>query len=339
MRRPISARMAGGIAAAASALLGCAEWRRPPLMAGYEAGAPLVHEQALVGLDAGGNAAALQLLDAEGRPAELELLVLDGLGGPTRHLLQAPAAVAAAAAAALRTAGREARPLLADVGERTWPAAVRTARERGFAAALPERTAPEWRIPGAPAAGALPLSLRVALEDQGDPPAFTLRLSLDAAKEAGPRDVELVRQPVAGAPIPGGLWISNRIVWLLSGSVGREPLRRTVGLRSASLSRGEASLHDLQGRAWQASGDLERARREFDLAIAADPAFFDGLYDAAAAAARVGKADEAIALLRRAALVDRQRVQVLGRDDADLKLLRRREDVRALLGLKRPPPE
>jgi hypothetical protein len=32
-------------------------------------------------------------------------------------------------------------------------------------------------------------------------------------------------------------------------------------------------------------------------------------------------------------------VQVLGRDDDDLKVLRRRPEVRALLGMKRAPPE
>ena len=36
--------------------------------------------------------------------------------------------------------------------------------------------------------------------------------------------------------------------------------------------------------------------------------------------------------------MDPRRVQVMGRDDEDLKVLRKRPDVRALLGMKRPPP-
>jgi hypothetical protein len=42
-------------------------------------------------------------------------------------------------------------------------------------------------------------------------------------------------------------------------------------------------------------------------------------------------------LLRRAAAVDPARVQVLGRNDDDLKALRARPDVREILGLRRPP--
>jgi flagellar motor protein MotB len=50
-----------------------------------------------------------------------------------------------------------------------------------------------------------------------------------------------------------------------------------------------------------------------------------------------GRADAAVALLRRAAGVDRRRVQVLGRDDEDLVSLRNRQDVRKLLGLPSSP--
>ncbi len=75
------------------------------------------------------------------------------------------------------------------------------------------------------------------------------------------------------------------------------------------------------------------------MAIAADPRFIDALYNAASTAALADREADAVAYLRRAAEVDPRRVQVLGRDDDDLKVLRRRADVRALLGLKRLPPE
>jgi hypothetical protein len=65
----------------------------------------------------------------------------------------------------------------------------------------------------------------------------------------------------------------------------------------------------------------------------------DGLYNAASAAALSDRAEDAVALLRRAAAIDPGRVQVLGRNDEDLRVLRKRPDVRALLGLKRPPRE
>jgi hypothetical protein len=46
-----------------------------------------------------------------------------------------------------------------------------------------------------------------------------------------------------------------------------------------------------------------------------------------------------MALLRRAARVDRRRLEVLGRDDESLARLRSRPDLRELLGMKRPPPD
>jgi tetratricopeptide (TPR) repeat protein len=112
-----------------------------------------------------------------------------------------------------------------------------------------------------------------------------------------------------------------------------------VGVQRGSLVRGEAELHNLHGLADYSAGDLDAARREFDRAIAADPNYVDGLYNAASAAALSDRTDDAIALLKRAAAVDPGRVQVLGRNDDDLKILRKRSDVRALLGLRRPPPE
>ena len=110
-------------------------------------------------------------------------------------------------------------------------------------------------------------------------------------------------------------------------------------MRRGSIARGEAQLHNGHGLADYAAGDLDAARREFDRAIAADAGFVDSLYNAASAAALSDRAEEAVALLRRAVAVDAARVQVLGRNDDDLKVLRKRADVRALLGLHRPPRE
>jgi Flp pilus assembly protein TadD len=105
------------------------------------------------------------------------------------------------------------------------------------------------------------------------------------------------------------------------------------------VTRGEAELHNLHGLADSGAGELDAARREFDRAIAADPRYVDGLYNAAATAALSDRPEEAVAFLRRAAAIDRARVQVLGRNDEDLESLRRRADVRELLGLRRLPPE
>src|SRR5882762_2228581 len=85
--------------------------------------------------------------------------------------------------------------------------------------------------------------------------------------------------------------------------------------------------------------EVELARREFGRAIAADPTYAEGLYDAAVTAATAGRAEEAVDLLRRAAALDPIRVQVRGRNDEALAALRSRGDVRALLGMHRLPPE
>jgi tetratricopeptide (TPR) repeat protein len=320
----------------------CAEWGRPPLTAPYRAGQPLLQEQALLGLAADGSAAAVQLIDAEGVAPRLELLVLDARGGETRRLAAAPEAAARAAAQKLRAEGRRPVPLLAAVVAEEWPDARAAAAASGFssrAPAAPEPGKRRWPVIGAPGAGSLPLVLRVALS-AGDPPAFVLLLGERPGGEVGGDEVELARQPIAGKPVEGELWLWERTAWLLSGSVADgEPLRRAVGLRRGSLARGESQIHNAHGYADYSAGDLDAARREFDRAIAADPRFIDALYNAASTAALADREADAVAYLRRAAEVDPRRVQVLGRDDDDFKVLRRRPDVRALLGLKRLPPE
>ena len=323
-------------------LSACADWQRPPLTAPYRAGEPLLQEQALVGLAADGSAAALQLIDAEGAPPRLELLVFDARGGETRRLAAAPDGVARAAARRLRSDGRRPMPLLAAIAAEEWPDAKPAAASAGFAARAPAAPEPgkrRWPITGAPGAGSLPLLVRTALTS-GEPRAFALLLGERPGGDPGGDEVELARQPIAGTPIEGDLWLWQGTAWLVSGSVAEgEPLRRAVGLRRGSLARGEALIHNAHGYSDYSAGELDAARREFDRAIAADPRFVDALYNAASTAALADRPTEAIAYLRRAVEVDARRVQVLGRDDDDLKLLRRRPEVRALLGLKRAPPE
>jgi tetratricopeptide (TPR) repeat protein len=201
------------------------------------------------------------------------------------------------------------------------------------APAAPEPGRRRYAVAGAEGAGSLPLALR--LVDAGDEPRSLVVLLAEEADE-----VEVARMTLAGVPIAPEVWVQGRVAWVLAGSaLPGEPLHRTVGLRRASLSRGEAELHNQHGLADYGAGDLDAARREFDRAIAADPAFADSLYNAAAAAALSDEPEAAVALLRRAAALDPGRVQVLGRNDEDLRQLRKRPDVRALLGLKRPPPE
>jgi tetratricopeptide (TPR) repeat protein len=312
------------------------------LTAPYRAGEPLLHEQALVGLSRDCTAAAVQVIDAEGAAPRLELIALDARGGETRRLAAAPEGAAAAAAGKLRAQGRRPVPLLARVAAEERPEGQALAAASGFtprAPAAPEPGKRRWPVTGAPGAGSLPLALRSELTG-GDPPAVVLLLGERLGGEASGDEVELLRQPIAGTPVEGELWLCERTAWLLAGSVGDgTPLRRAVGLRRGSLARGESQIHNAHGFADYSAGDLDGARREFDRAIAADPRFVDALYNAASTAALADRVAEAIAYLRRAVEVDARRVQVLGRDDEDLKELRRRPDVRALLGLKRPPPE
>ncbi|HEY6910290.1 MAG TPA: hypothetical protein VI356_13020 [Myxococcales bacterium] len=315
-------------------LIACAEWRMQPTFPAAAAGLPVIHEQALLGLSTDGGAAVAQLVDADGQPPELALLAFDRAGGPSRTLLTAPEDVAAAISRRVREQGRKPWPVLAAAVVLNWPAAPRHAREQGYVPRAAARTGADQQtfpVQGAAAAGALPLALRVDVRGE------ELALLLG---DGGSDEVELARMNVPGTPLAHALWIEAGVVWLLGGSVQPgEPLHRAAGLRRALLARGEAQLHRLHGREDRAASDLDAARREFARAIACDPAYVDGLYDAAAAAAAGGDSDEAVALLRRAAAVDPGRVQVLGRDDVNLRALRQRADVRTLLGLRRLPPD
>src|SRR6266446_2074615 len=216
-----------------------------------------------------------------------------------------------------------------------WPEAMLRAAQLGYAPRPPAEPEPGrglWHIRGAAGAGALPLALRVS--PMGDPPALLLLLS-DGLGDG----IELARVLMTGDVVGPQLFLQDGVGWLLAGSVRADPLRRTVGLHRALLARGEAQLHNAHGLEDYAAGELDAARREFGRSIAADPSYVDGLYNAAAAAALTDRVEEAVGLLARAAAVDPARVQVLGRNDEDFKSLRRRPDVRALLGLRRPPPE
>jgi tetratricopeptide (TPR) repeat protein len=319
---------------------GCADWQRPPLTAPYRAGGPVVQEQAFLGVSSDGSAGAVQLVDADGAPPRLELIALDARGGPTRHIAAAPAQIASAVARRLRADGRKAVPLLAAIAKEEWPAGVAAAAREGFSPIPP--TAPDnlrrWSIAAA-AANAPPLTLRLTLSS-GDPPAFVLLLGADPGPPGRLGEAELLRQPIYGAPVEGDLWTAGDFVWLLAGSVDAdEPLRRAIGLRRGSVRRGEAELHDARGLSLRSAGDLAGAAREFERAVAADPRFGDALYHAATTAAVAGREDDAVTWLRRAAEVDRRRVQVMGRSDESLQALRLRPDVRDILGMKQPGPE
>lgn len=319
----------------------CADWQRPALTDPYRADQPLIHEQALVGLATDGSAAAVQLIDAEGAPPQLELLVFDASGAPTRHVRAAPEIVARAVSRRLRDEGRKAVPLVGSVAAQEWPEGVAVAAREGFAPAAPVLIDPAHAVQlrGTPQSGGLSLLLRVAISD-GDPRALTLLLGTMRGTERWFEQVELARQPIAGTPVAAAVWMAADALWLLSGSVADgEPLRRAIGLRRASLRRGEAQLHNARGIAFRAAGDLNGAEREFERAAAADARFFDAIYNAASVAAATGREDAALVSLRRAAQLDRRRLEVLGRDDESLARLRTRPDVRELLGMKRAPPD
>jgi hypothetical protein len=322
--------------ALAGCLLACAEWRLPPTFPRQAAGRPVIHEQAVLGISDVGDLAVAQLLEADGQQPRLALLRFDRGGGPTRTLFEAPPERATVVAGRLSQSGHQRAPLLAGLVAAEWPDALAKAAELGYARRPPTDPEParaRWPVNGARWAGALPLTLRVA-EVTWPAAAMALLLSDEAD------DIELARMPLAGTAVRPELWIQDGIVWLLAGSVlPGEPLHRAVGVRRGSLARGEAELHNLHGLAGYAAGELDAARREFGRAIAADPLYVEALYNAASTAALADRAEEAVALLRRAAAVDPARVQVLGRNDEGLRALRRRPDVRALLGLHRLPPE
>ena len=325
-----------------AALAGCADWSVRPMFPEGAAGRPLVQEQALLGLTAAGDAAAGQLLVAEGEPPKLTLLALDRAGGPTRTLLVAPPGASRAVATALLRDGKRPLPLLAAAVAREWPEALAAAGSLGFWPATPAPPEPgrrRWPIAGATG---LPLVLRLG-ELDGPPPAHGLLLAeLPGGQAGGAEEVELCRMPLAGEPVAPQVWLAGDTAWLLAGSVrggtASEALHRTVGLRRGGLQRAEAGLHNLHGLSDYAAGDLDSATREFARALAADDRFVDALYNAASVAALSDRTEEAVDLLRRAVAEDSRRVQVLARDDDDLKALRRRPDVRALLGLHRQPP-
>ncbi|HUJ28928.1 MAG TPA: hypothetical protein VLW85_23065 [Myxococcales bacterium] len=317
-------------------LLACSEWRMKPTFPEEAAGRPVVQEQAIVGLSADGDAAVADLTDADGQPPRLALLFLDRAGARTD--LVAPPELAAAVARELESAGRKPQPLLQPLVAARWPQAVERAADLGYFARPPSPPEPgreRWELAGAAELGAIPLSLRLDASET----ALVLLLSERPGGD-GSDEVELARLTLGGAPLQPQLFVQGGAAWLVGGAVHpSRVLHRTVAVRRASIARGEAELHNGHGLADYAAGDLDAARREFDRAIAADPAFVDGLYNAASAAALSDREEDAVALLRRAANVDLARVQVLGRNDEDLKVLRKRADVRALLGLKRPPRE
>jgi tetratricopeptide (TPR) repeat protein len=319
-------------------LFACAEWRMAPTFPEQAAGRPVIHEQAVVGLSAAGDLAAVQLVDADGEAPSLALLAFGRGGEPTRTLLEALPERAMAVARRLRSTGHQPAPLLGPLVALEWPDATARAAQLGYVRRAPEKPAADgatWRVTGMREAGALPLLIR-ASEVAEPAPAVALLLS-DLVPGL---EVELARMPVAGASFAPELWMQGGVVWLLAGSVAAgQPLHRALGLRRALLSRGEARLHDLHGLAALASSEVEAARREFGRAMAADPTYAEGVYDAAVTEATAGHAEEAVDLLRRAAALDPIRIQVRGRNDEALAALRRRADVRALLGMHRLPPE
>ena len=330
------------VALGAAALAACAERRLPPTFPLGAAGEPVIQEQALVGLSAQGDAAAVQLLAAEGNEPELSLLLFDHAGGTTKVAEKAALKVARAVLARVLAAGARPLPVLPAALALEWPEVQAMAADLGYAPkrpAVPEPGRRRYDVTGTEAAGSLPLSLRVA--EAGDSPrSIALFLSeRPAGGLIGGDEVELARLPLSGTAVAAEVWIEAGTAWLVAGSVDASgPLLRAVGLRRGSLSRGEAELHNAHGLADYAAGELDAAAREFDRAISADDTFVDGFYNAASAAALSDRIPDAVGFLRSAAHLDPARVQVLGRDDDDLAILRRRPDVRAFLGLRRPPP-
>ena len=322
------------------ACIGCADWARPTIFPQGAAQQPVVQEQALLGLDADGNAAVAQLIVADGGVPRLALLRFDHATSIAGPLKLAPPEIAQAVSRRLVAEGGKGDALLGPATAELWPAALTLASGLGFAfvaCAVPEPERSRYALTGAPPAR---LSLSLRLAESTGPRMQELLIGELPGGQASGDEVTLARMPLSGRAIEPRIWIGAQTVWMLAGSVrggeGSEPLHRTIGLRGASLRRGEAEIHNGHGLADYSAGELDSARREFDRALAADPRFLDALYNAAAVAALSDRADDAIGLLRRAVLIDARRVQVLGRDDDDLRVLRQRPEVRALLGLLRP---
>ena len=318
----------------------CAEASLPPTFPAGDGQRAIVEEQALIGLHGSGDAAVAELIAADGQPPKLALLKLDHDRGDGRPLLAASPEVAQAVAADLIAKGRQAAPLLAAAVATRWPEAAVAAAAAGFKPAIPTAAEPgrrRWSVRGA----GVPLSIRTAEVD--GPRSSAVLLGERLLGRPGGDEVELSRMPVLGVALEPEVYVAGRTVWVLAGSVEggdrRSPLRRTVGLRRGSIARGEAELHNLHGLTDYAAGDLDAARREFARALLVDGDYFDALYNSAAVAALAGRDEEAIDFLYRAAKADPGRVQVLGRTDEDLRVLRRRAEVRGLLGIRRSPPQ
>jgi len=326
------------VSAGSACLLGCADYRQKPTFPAEAAHKPVLNEQAVIGISSAGDAAVAQLIDADGEPAQLQLLVFDAHGAPTKDVLDAPPATARAISLQLQREGEKPLPLLEAALRAGWPEAFAKAHQLGLSRhpqALPEPGPRRFAASGAAANGSLPLLLR--LDEVGGSPAG---LAMVLSEKPGGADIELARMTLSGEPVAPQLFLENGVAWLLAGSFRKgEPLHRTVGVRRGLLGRGEAELHNLHGLTDYGAGDLDAARREFARAVAADGGFVDALYNAAAVAALTDDDAAALAFLKRAAAADPARVQVLGRNDEDLRQLRKRKDVRDLLGLHRPPPE
>jgi tetratricopeptide (TPR) repeat protein len=322
----------------AACLPGCADYRQKPTFPENAAHRPVLNEQAILGISTTADALVAQLVDADGEPAQLKLAIFDAHGGPTKDVLEATRETAKAVSAKLQRDGRQPLPLLEPALRDQWPEAFAEAQKLGFAAhaqALPEPGLRRFAATGAAANGSLPMLLRLE-EADSSPRALALILS----EKVGGADIELARMTLSGESVAPQLYLVNGVAWFVSGSYRADvPLHRAVGVRRGMLGRGEAELHNLHGLTDYAAGDLDAARREFTRAIAADETFVDSLYNAAAVAALSDDDASALAFLKRAAAADPARVQVLGRNDEDLRQLRKRKDVQGLLGLHRPPPE
>src|SRR5690349_11558895 len=122
--------------AALACLLGCADWRLPPTFPQGAAGRPVVHEQALAGISAEGDAAAVELLNADGDAPRLSLRIFPARGSSARTELSAPPSIARAAADALERDGRRRAAVLQETLPRIWPDAIARASALGFASAV-----------------------------------------------------------------------------------------------------------------------------------------------------------------------------------------------------------